>query len=483
MPPGALLPPGVDSAEWSALNEAVKKQPAPRGAASLWRTHARLASALSECTSAEALVLAHDSLVLPWFCAASGTWRNVPRAAGVPDCVKRFLCAPSLAAFQEYEAALPPKQRHFYECLRERTPVRYWLDLDLTALDALQTQLGLDSASAFRDALACLLERHVIDALLQLFMVERRELQLLLVDGNGDSPAQKRVSLHAIVHGALLPDNEGAAAAVRLAVIDRIKARGGDGSDPTAAALLRCVQLDAVIDRVNTRNRLRRLTGHTKIGQDRHSKPLTSCEPLPPGAYFVSGAAAGGRERLLSWRASALRAPLAAAPLAPRTHASDNAAVQPHAAAAIEAECLAISQVRFVASLLCSLVRSQGSRSCVARPWTTCCLRRPSFRAGLRSPRAATARGGRTTAPTPGARQGRCTAARGCTPPSTATAWSWAARRRATCSARRFRTRTPLRSARSSRTRPTSRRAWRRRWRSARCATRRLRLRLRSRRT
>jgi hypothetical protein len=62
----------------------------------------------------------------------------------------------------------------------------------------------------------------------------------LLVDGNGDAAEQGRVSLHAIVHGALVPDNEFAAAAVRLAVIDRLKACGSDGSDPTAAALLRC---------------------------------------------------------------------------------------------------------------------------------------------------------------------------------------------------------------------------------------------------
>jgi hypothetical protein len=347
MPPAApLLPPGVDSAAWASLHEAVRKQPAPRAAG--WRTHARLASALDECKTSEALVVAHDCLVLPWFCGSTGTWRNLPRAAGVPDCVKRFGCAPSLAAFLAYETTLSLKQRHFYECLRERTPMRYWLDLDLNNADALQAQLGVDRAQTCRDALACMLERHIIDAIVGLFMVERTELQLLLIDGNGDAAVSNRLSLHAIVHGALLPDNEGAAAAVRLAVIDRLKARGSDGSDATAAALLRCVQVEAVVDRVNTKNRLRRLTGHTKIGQERHSKPLTCCDPLPPGAYFVSGAAAGGRERLLSWRAYAIRAPptVAAAPLAPRVPAGSNTAVQPQVAAAIEAECLAIDLVR-----------------------------------------------------------------------------------------------------------------------------------------
>ena len=471
MPPAAHLPPGVDSAAWAALNEAVKKQPAPRAK---WRTHARLAGALAEAQAAGegCLVLAHDCLVLPWFCGAAGAWRNLPRAdAGAPDCVKRFLCAPSLAAFREYEATLPASQRHFYECLREKTAVRYWLDLDLAAADALRLLLRADSAAACRDALACMLERHVVDAVAQLFMVERRELQLLLVDGNGDAAEQGRVSLHAIVHGALVPDNESAAAAVRLAVIDRLKACGSDGSDPTAAALLRCAQLETVVDRVNTRNRLRRMTGHTKLGQDRHSKPLTSCVPLPPGAYFVSGAAACGRERVLTWRASAVpRAPPAATPLAPRAHNADsgNVPVRSQAAAAIEAECLAIELVRLAcfARGLRGLAYIAAVRSCMVRRWSVCCRQQTSSRAGRRSPRAKPARGARRTCPTAAARRGRRIAARGCTCPSTATGWSWAARRRATRSAPRGAMRARRRSGRCSRHRAPA--AATTRWRASR---------------
>jgi hypothetical protein len=313
-------------------------------------------------------VLAHDHLVLPWFCIAEGEWRNLPRGPGEPCAVKRFLCVTSLALWLRYEARLSPAARCFYEVLRERTPVRYWLDCDLPLTAELLERMGGPAAAPqdgtpaerCRDRLAQLLERHVSLALCTVMDAQPGELRVLSVNGDGGCAATQRISLHVIATGALLPDNEHAAAAVRLAVIDSIRAAARAGDDAVAAALALCTRLETTIDAVNTRNRLRRMTGHTKIGQRRNSAPLPRHASLPVDAFFVSGAAAAGAERVLQWRAPSAhswpadgreRQPLERVPGA-------NVAAAPAAHAAILAELRAIPDVRVRSALWpCAFVR------------------------------------------------------------------------------------------------------------------------------
>jgi hypothetical protein len=236
-------PPGVDDATaWRALVEAVRKQPTPPRAP--WRTHSRLKDAACEAGPG-ALLLAHDRLVLPWQ-SADGAWRNLPRGAGQPDCVKRFLCVPSLAAWLAYEAHLSPACRCFYEVLREATPVRYWLDLDLPLSDALQARLG-GTPDCCRAALACMLEVLVVDAVCRVTDAAPGELRVVVVDGDGSAEGRaptQRVSLHVLCTGALLPDNEHAGSAVRLEVMQRIRAAARDDAHAAAAALVQCCVLE-----------------------------------------------------------------------------------------------------------------------------------------------------------------------------------------------------------------------------------------------
>jgi hypothetical protein len=474
----ALRPPGVDEPAWRALVEAVGKQARAHAAsarvcgdadaepaqpslpyASVWRTHSRLKAALAD-EPAAALVLAHDHLVLPWFCVAEGEWRNLPRGPGVPCAVKRFLAVPSLALWLRYEARLSPAARCFYEVLRERTPVRYWLDCDLPLTAELLERLGVQAAAPqdgtpaerCRDRLAQLLERHVSLALCTVMDAQPVELRVLSVNGDGGCAATSRISLHVIATGALLPDNEHAAAAVRLAVIDSIRAAARTGDDAVAAALALCTRLETTIDAVNTRNRLRRMTGHTKIGQRRNSAPLPRHASLPVDAFFVSAAAAAGAERVLQWRAPPAhswpvdgrqRQPLQCVP------GANVAAAAPAAHAAILAELRAIPDVR-VRFALRPAVCIRATDACAAlgswaplSRWHRCASRAAGFPVGRPSPRAAPAPGARRTRPRRAARRGRCTAPPACTSPSTATASKLAAPRRATRSAFRANTRTP----------------------------------------
>lgn len=334
--PRAARPPCVaDDAAWQALVDAVAAQPALPPVP--WRVHTRLTSALAQasCAREGALVLAHDALVLPWR-AADGAWHNLPQAPGRPAVVKRFLCAPSLAAWRAYEAKLPPAARIFYEVLRTRSPVRYWLDLDLTLTEALFERLGPETPARCCEALARALEPHAVRAIERLFDVEPGELLAVSVDGNGGTDvdwsagATPRVSLHIVVTGARLPDNEHAAAAVRLEVLSRLRSAADGGEADAAAVLARCVDVSTAVDRINTRNRLRRLTGHTKLGQHRHSAPLPRFAHLPAEAFFV----AGGTERVLTWRGGA---PLRAlSPPAMRERALPAASAASRAPAAVE---------------------------------------------------------------------------------------------------------------------------------------------------
>lgn len=309
---------GLDDAMWEHLESLVATQPVPPPC-SQWRSHSRLASATADGVSASSLMLAHDSLVLPWL-DGSGVWRNPPAKSGGPCVVKRFLRAPTLAAWRAYEQRLARGQRCFYEVLREGTPCRYWLDFDLNLdSEALLLRLGLCRGDC-ADALARLLEQAAVSAVCATFAVQPAELEALSVDGNGASTVP-RLSLHVIVHGALLPDNEHAAAAVRLAVIAELHSMATRGV-PLAAALLEAgIDLASVVDAVNTRNRLRRLTGHTKALQKRWSAPLARHAvsfASRPGACYVSGAAAGDTERVLAWRDSLVRRLQPRSPLAPR---------------------------------------------------------------------------------------------------------------------------------------------------------------------
>ena len=278
----------------------------------------------------------------------------MPLGAGAPCCVKRFLCVPSLEDWLHYERTLPPHSRCFYEVLRERTPVRYWLDLDLPASGALLAQLGVASAHACRDRLAELLQRAALGAVCDVMQAAPAELRARCVDGNGAGrEACERISLHLLVDGALLPDNEHAAAAVRLAVIDRIRVAARDG-DAAAAALVRCAHIESAIDRVNTKNRLRRLTGHTKLGQARWSHPMQCEEGTPASAFFVSGAAAGAGVHVLQWRVAAVcSAPIAA--LRERKAAAEPADVSADVGATITAELSAIALVRCSWQALCTV--------------------------------------------------------------------------------------------------------------------------------
>jgi hypothetical protein len=363
-------PPGVDAVAWRALLAASAAQPTqPRGP---WATHSRLKAALDEVANGNALVLAHDRLVMPWR-EQGGVWRNLPRAPGQPDCVKRFCCVPSLAAWLQHELLLPRECRVHYEVLRERTPCRYFLDFDLPLSEAQLAEFGADCV----DRLAQVLERHVLAALLELTDASPQELAVLSVDGNGASCC-RRISLHVIAHGALLPDNEHAAASVRLAVIERIRSAARAGTDAGAAALVRCCpHLESAIDRINTKNRLRRCTGHTKLGQQRWSAPLPRHAGLPPAAFFVSGAAAVG-ERVLSMRRPLmLRAP----PSLQRSTATAAAAavssdVAPAAEAAIRAELSAIAQLRGGNAAAARVLPPRGNfpcytvfTSCRSCPW------------------------------------------------------------------------------------------------------------------
>jgi len=293
-------PPGVDAAAWRALEAAVRTQPSLPPCAAL-RVKNRLHEAVEVLSAPEAspcsLLLAVDRYNLPWR-DGNGAWRSLPSASNAePSCVpsisKRFVAVSSLQAWLDYEARLPAPSRLFYEVLREGTPCRYWLDLDCPASAALM--------EVTVDALALLLERCIALAMANVLTVDADALSVVTINGNGASQQEKgRISLHLIATGALLPNNEHAGAAVRLAVIDNLR-RAAEQGDPVACALVCCgLPLQRVVDPVNTKNRLRRLTGHTKIGQNRHSAPLPRHAHLPRSALFVS--ARVHDEQVLEWR-------------------------------------------------------------------------------------------------------------------------------------------------------------------------------------
>ena len=323
-----VLPPGWDECAWRALASAVSSQPVLPAAP--WDTHSRLADAAAEAVDASCLLLAFDRLSLP-YTTPDGVWRHKPAPDGSPFVYKRFACAPSVAAWRRFEARLSPQQRVFYEVLREATPCRFFADVDLhLAADDDAPLLSLQR-------IAALLRACIPPAIHSLFELSSPSQQappvrVVCVDG-GSSPS--RVSLHAIACGCLLPNNEHAGAAVRAALLERIRAAAAAG-DATAGALSRRADFEKIVDAINTKNRLRRLTGHTKIGQARHSAALADDDDVeedgssskedvsgkgntapppkrakpasPPdvGALgFASGAAAVDGEPLLTWKEGA----------------------------------------------------------------------------------------------------------------------------------------------------------------------------------
>jgi hypothetical protein len=146
------------------------------------------------------------------------------------------------------------------------------------------------------------------------------------VFGGGAAAQACKLSLH-LISAAIIPDNEHAGAAVRVRVLDELRRRAAGGG--ALACCLCAADATKAIDGINTRNRLRRLTGHSKRGEGRWSMPAPWSSHVPPSMLYVCPASSGGgaaSAQTLAWRVAPMGRLLPSSPPRPASRPRASAA-------------------------------------------------------------------------------------------------------------------------------------------------------------
>jgi len=216
-------------------------------------------------------------------------------------------------------------------------------------------------------------------AICALFHAQPQEVAVACVLGGDSAAMAEKLSLHCI-SSVVLPDNESAAAAVRLRVLAAVRARAA-GGDALLAALCSHTHLEKTLDAIHTKNRMRRLTGHTKLGEARNSEVAPWSSHTPVERLYVVPCADEPAAQPLQWRLQP------AARLPPPARAAARGTAVGRAAPGPELAAASVAAARAIAAEMAAIPCLAGS-TCVrllppSADWTgwaayTDCHRCPS---------------------------------------------------------------------------------------------------------